>query len=171
MWVASAGLPRARLQVCALWRESWFISSLSYPNVNFTQHTVLCTEMTFHEDLVACAHKSRTRTSRSHAQPWQRGISHLSGVKTTGVTQCKQMDMSHMRSDWYILPPQHEAIQNMKPYKHEAIPNKAMGCPQNVNNIQYFACALQYKFWYSYIITTSAQHYIYMVVYIHISPY
>ena len=23
-------------------------------------------------------------------QPWQRGISHLCGVKTTGVTQCKQ---------------------------------------------------------------------------------
>ena len=64
-----------------------YISSLSYPNVSFTQRTVLCTEVTFHNDLVACAHKSRPRTSRSHAQPWQRGMSHLLGVKTTGVTQ------------------------------------------------------------------------------------
>ena len=32
-------------------------------------------------------HKSHNRTSRSHVQPWQRGSSHLSGVKTT---QCKQ---------------------------------------------------------------------------------
>ena len=172
MQVTSAGLTCARLQVFALWRESWFISSLSYPNVNFTQHTVLCTEVTFHDDLVAVrTSHARTRMSRSHAQPWQRGISQLLGVKTTGITQCKQADMSHMPSDWYILPPQHEAIQNMKPYKHEAIPNKAIRCAQNVNNIQYFACALQYKFWYSYIITTSAQHYIYMVAYIHISPY
>ena len=90
MQVTSAGVARAQLQVCALWRESWFISSLSYPNVSFTQCTVLCTEVTFHNDLVACAHKSRTRMSRSHAQPWQRGISHLLGVKTTGVIQCKQ---------------------------------------------------------------------------------
>ena len=59
-------------------------------NVSFTQRTVLCMEVTFHDNLVACAHKSHTRTSRSHAQPWQRGISHLRGVKTTGVTQCKQ---------------------------------------------------------------------------------
>ena len=90
MQVTSAGLARVWLQICALWRESWFISSLSYPNVSFTQHTVLCTEVTFHDDLVACAHKSHTGTSRSHAQPWQRGMSHLLGVKTTGVTQCKQ---------------------------------------------------------------------------------
>ena len=92
-----AGLARARLQVCAFWRESWFRSSLSYPNVSFTQRTVLCTDVTLHDDLVACAHKSRTRMSRSHAQPWQRGISHLLGVKTTGVTQCKQTNMSHMQ--------------------------------------------------------------------------
>ena len=88
--VTSAGLAHARLQECALWRESWFISSLSYPNVSFTQRSDLCTEVTFHDDLVACAHKSHMRTSRSHAQPWQRRISHLLGVKTTGVTQCKQ---------------------------------------------------------------------------------
>ena len=85
-----AGLARAWLQVCALWRESWFRCSLSYLNVSFTQHTVLCTDVTFHDDLVACAQKSRTCMSRSHAQPWQRGIVHLLGVKTTGVTQCKQ---------------------------------------------------------------------------------
>ena len=84
------GLVHAQLQVCALWRKSWFRSSLSYPNVSFTQRTVLCTDVTFHDDLVACAHKSHTCTSRSHAQPWQRGISHPLGVKTTGVTQCKQ---------------------------------------------------------------------------------
>ena len=47
-------------------------------------------KVTFPDDLVACVHKSRMRTSRSHAQPWQHGISHLRGVKTTGVTQCKQ---------------------------------------------------------------------------------
>ena len=58
--------------------------------MSFTHRTVLRTEVTFHDDLVACAHKSRTWTSRSHAQQWQRGISHLRGVKTTGVTQCKQ---------------------------------------------------------------------------------
>ena len=79
-----AGLACTRLQVCAYWRESWFRSSLSYPNVSFTQRTVLCTDVMLHDDLVACAHKSRTRMSRSHAQPWQRGISHLLGVKTTG---------------------------------------------------------------------------------------
>ena len=90
MQVTSAELTRARLQVCALWKESWFRSSLSYLNVSFTQRTILCTEVTFHDDLVACAHKSRMRTSRSHAQPWQRGISHLLDVKTTGITQCKQ---------------------------------------------------------------------------------
>ena len=58
--------------------------------MKFTQRTVLRTEVMFHDDMVAYAHKSRTRTSRSHAQLWQRGISHLRGVKTTGVTQCKQ---------------------------------------------------------------------------------
>ena len=51
MQVTSAGLARAWLQVCALWRESWLISSLSYPNVSFTQRTVLCTEVTFNDDL------------------------------------------------------------------------------------------------------------------------
>ena len=90
MQVTSAVLARTRLQVCALWRESWLRSSLSYPNMSFTQRTVLCTEVTFHDDLVACAHKSRTHMSRSHAQTWQRGISHLLGVKTTGVKQCEQ---------------------------------------------------------------------------------
>ena len=36
--------------------ESWFRSSLSYPNVSFTQRTVLCTDVTLHDDLVAlCA--------------------------------------------------------------------------------------------------------------------
>ena len=72
-----------------------YISSLSYPNVNFTQHTVLCTEVTFHDDLVACAHKSRLRTSRSHAQPWQRGILQLS--KPQGSHNVNKTDMSHMR--------------------------------------------------------------------------
>ena len=48
------GLALARLQVCALWRESWFRSSLSYPKVSFTQRTVLCTDVTFHDNLVAC---------------------------------------------------------------------------------------------------------------------
>ena len=90
MQVTSAGLARARLQVCAFWRESWFISSLSYPNVSFTQRTVLCTEVAFYDNLVAFAHKSRTRTSRPHAQLWHHGISHLLGVKTTRVTQCNQ---------------------------------------------------------------------------------
>ena len=75
--------------MCTL-KGIFVISSLSYLNVSFTQRTVLCTEVTFHDDLVACVHKSRTRTSRSHAQPWQRGNSHLLGVETTGVTQCKQ---------------------------------------------------------------------------------
>ena len=60
MQVTSAGLACARLHVCALWRESWVISSLSYPNVSFTQCTVLCTEVTFHNNLVACVHKSCT---------------------------------------------------------------------------------------------------------------
>ena len=103
MQMTLAGLARVRLQVCALWKECWFRSSLSYPNVSFTQRTVLCTDVTFPDDLVACVHKScthtsrshaqpwqRTHTSRSHAQPWQSEISHLLGVKTEGVTQCKQ---------------------------------------------------------------------------------
>ena len=90
MQVTSAELVRVRLQVCAYWRESWFRSSLSYLNMSFTQHTVLYTDVTFPDDLVACVHKSRTHMSRSHAQPWQRGISHLLGVKVAGVTQCKQ---------------------------------------------------------------------------------
>ena len=47
-------------------------------------------EVTLQDDLVAWAHKSCMRTSRSHVQPWQRGISQLLGVKTTGVTQYKQ---------------------------------------------------------------------------------
>ena len=50
-------------------------------------HTAHCLVygVTLHDDLVTCAHcvKSCTRTSRSHAQPWQRGISHLLGVQTT----------------------------------------------------------------------------------------
>ena len=75
-----------------------YIPSLSYPNVSFTQRTVLCTEVTFHNDLVACAHKSRTRTSRSHAQPWQRGISHVACQNHRGHTNVNKSDMSHMRS-------------------------------------------------------------------------
>ena len=87
MQVMSAGLTHAQLQVCALWKESWFRSSLSSPNVSFTQHTVLCMEVTFHDDLVACVHKSCTRMMHNHGNM---GISHLLGVKTTGVTQCTQ---------------------------------------------------------------------------------
>ena len=80
------GLARAWLQACALWRES----SLSYPNVSFTQRIVLCTDVTFPDDLVACVHKSRMHTSRSHAQPRECGLSHPLGIKTAGVRQCKQ---------------------------------------------------------------------------------
>ena len=67
-----------------------FRSYLSYPNVSFAQCTVLCTDVTFPDDLVAFAHKSHMRMSRLHAQPWQHGILHLLGVKTAGVTHCKQ---------------------------------------------------------------------------------
>ena len=112
MQVTSTGLARARLQVCALRRESWlYIFSVLHLNMSFTQWTVLCTEVTFHDDLVAYAHKSRKRTSRSHAQPWQRGISHLLGVKTT---QCKQnghvphVNTQHLTNEveekeWYTM--------------------------------------------------------------------
>ena len=64
--VTPAGLARARLQVCAFWRESWFISSLSYPNVSFTQRTVLCMEVTFYDNLVAFGSTSHTRARADH---------------------------------------------------------------------------------------------------------
>ena len=55
-------------------------------------------EVTVHDDLVAWAHKSHMRMSRSHVQQWQQGISHHLGGKTTGFTHYKQNCHGHMRT-------------------------------------------------------------------------
>ena len=61
--------------------------------------------MMLHGNFMACAHKSCMHTSRSHAQLWQRGITHLLGVKTTGVTQCNKTDMSQLRYSYISVGP------------------------------------------------------------------
>ena len=63
--VTSAGLARTQFQVCALWRESWLY-------------------------IFSILSKHEFHTARCLVYGRQRGNSHLLGVKTTGVTQCKQ---------------------------------------------------------------------------------
>ena len=84
------GLPARDCKYVHFGGNLGFRSYLSYPNVSFAQCTVLCTDVTFPDDLVAFAHKSHMHMSRLHAQPWQHGILHWLGVKTAGVTHCKQ---------------------------------------------------------------------------------
>ena len=86
--VTSAGLTRARLQVCALWRESWFRSS--------HRRALSCVRKWHFMTIWWPVRTSHTRTNRSHAQPWQRGMSHLLGVKPQGSHNINKTAMSHM---------------------------------------------------------------------------
>ena len=98
MQVTSVGLTRMQLQVCALWRES-FISSLSYPTMSSTHRTVLYTEVTFHDDLVAPVRTSHARARADHMHNHGNVEFRTYQVsKPQGSHNVNKTDMSHMHT-------------------------------------------------------------------------